>query len=87
MGELSRASDRDSKIILIPLKKHCKTSTDVITLIEQIFNDIQHACELKNFKVKKEMKNGIWERLLDGVILEPNISGIGFNLKKFFRKS
>ena len=77
----------DSKIILIPLKKHCKTSTDVITLIEQIFNDIQNGCELQNFKVKKEMQNGIWKRLRDGVILEPNISGIGFNLKNFFRKS
>lgn len=76
----------DSKIILIPLKKHCKTSTEVITLIEQIFNDIQNASELKNFEVKKEMKDSIWNRLLDGVILEPNISGIGFNLKKFFRK-
>ena len=30
---------------------------------------------------KKEMQNGIWKRLRDGVILEPNISGIGFNLK------
>lgn len=87
MEELGRASDRDSKIILIPLKKYCKTSTDVITLIDQIFNDIQNGSELKNFEVKKEMKNGIWNRLLDGVILEPNISGIGLNLKKFFRKS
>lgn len=87
MGEPSRTSDRDSKIILIPLKKHCKNSTDVITLIEQIFNDIQNSSELQNFKVKKEMQNGIWKRLRDGVILEPNISGIGFNLKNFFRKS
>lgn len=83
----SSAEQLDSKIILIPLKKHCKTSTDVITLIEQIFNDVQNSSELKNFEVKKEMKNGIWKRLLDGVILEPNISGIGFNLKKFFRKA
>ncbi len=83
----SSAEQLDLKIILIPLKKYCKTSTDVITLIEQIFNDIQHGCELENFEVKKEMNNGIWKRLFDGVILEPNISGIGFNLKKFFRKS
>lgn len=71
MGEASRTGDLDSKIILVPLKKHCKTSSDVIALIEQIFNDIQNGSELKNFKVKKEMKNGVWERLFDGVILEP----------------
>ena len=86
MEELSRTSDRDSKIILIPLKKYCKTSSEVITLINQIFNDIQNGSELRNFRVKKEMKDGIWHRLLDGVILEPNFSGIGFDLKKFFRK-
>ncbi len=48
---------------------------------------IQYGPELKNFGVKKEMTKGLWKRLLDGVILEPNISGVGFNLKKFFRKS
>ena len=87
MGELSRTSDRNSKIVLVPLKRYCKTSSDVITLIKQIFNDIQDGTELINFEVRKEMKNGVLKRLFDGVILEPNISGIGFNLKKFFRKS
>ncbi len=87
MDEPSRTGGIDSKIILIPLKKHCKTSSDVITIIEQIFNDIQNGSELKNFEIQKEMTNGIWKRLLEGVILEPNFYGLGFNFKKFFRKS
>ena len=72
------------KIILIPLKKYCKTSTEVISLIIQIFKDIKEEKELKKFSIIKEMKKGIGKRLLDGVILQPNFNGVGIDIKSFF---
>jgi hypothetical protein len=78
--------NNDSKIILIPLKKYCKSSTDVISLINQIFYDISANKELKNFKIAKKMNRGLGKRFLDGVILKPSFSGIGFDLNKFFQK-
>jgi len=84
--DIPSKKDFDSKIILIPLRKCCASTSEVITLITKIFNDIKDKKEIKDFKIKREMKKGVGRRFLDGVILEPNFSGIGFNLKKFFKK-
>ena len=73
-------------MILIPLKDHCKTTTDVIHIIEKIFSDIKEKKALTDFKVKKELKGGIGRAVVDSVILEPNFVGVGFDLKKFFTK-
>ena len=84
--EFSRRNNLLSKIILIPIKKCCKTEQDVISMLTKIFSDIKENKEISNFSVNKEMKKGLGRRLLDGVILEPNIYGVGFNLKKFFKQ-
>lgn len=78
--------DLNTKFILIPLRKCCKSSTEVISLINQIFHDINDKKELKNFSIAKNMKKGIGNYILDGVILQPNFYGVGFNLKTFFNK-
>lgn len=84
--EMNHKPSLKSKIIIIPLKACCSSSTDVINLISKIFTDIKDKKELKDFKITKEMKKGIGRRLLDGVILEPKIAGMGFNLKAFFKR-
>jgi hypothetical protein len=84
--EILHKNELNTKIILIPLKKCCKSSTEVINLINQIFKDINDKKPLEKFEVFKEMKRGIGKRILDGVILKPTISGIGFDLKAFFKK-
>lgn len=76
-------------MILIPFKKCCKNTTEVIDTIERIFIDIENKKDLDNFKVSKTMKRGVGAAIVDAVILEPNISGIGFDFKKlidYFRK-
>jgi len=75
--------ESDLKMVLIPLTKFCKTTTDMINLINKIFNDIQQQKNLDDFRVAKEMKRGIGKALADAVILEPNFAGMGFNVKKW----
>lgn len=70
------------KLILIPLKKFCKTTTDVITLIEKIFNDIKSKKDLSEFRINKELKKGVGRAIADAIILEPNFAGLGFNFNK-----
>jgi len=75
-------SDKELKMILVPLKKLCKTTTEVVGLIEKIFNDIINGKDLNDFRVGKEMKKGVGRAIVDAIILEPKIAGVGFSLNK-----
>jgi hypothetical protein len=80
---LFRESDSNNmKLVLIPLKKFCKTSTEVISLIERIFTDIEAGRDLSEFKIAKEVNKGVGSAIVDSIILEPNFSGVGFSFKK-----
>lgn len=70
------------KLILIPLKKFCSSTTEVVSLIDKLFVDIEMGKDLSGFKIAKEVKRGIGAALADAIIFEPNISGIGFSFKK-----
>jgi len=81
--------ENDLKLILIPLKKFCKTTTEVIQIIEKVFGDIKENKDLYDFKISKEVNKNFGRALVDAIILEPNISGIGFSFNKmanYFRK-
>ncbi|MFV5265214.1 hypothetical protein ACMUMS_16900 [Acinetobacter courvalinii] len=83
-GLYRESTDGSMKLILIPLKKFCSTTTDVISLIEKVFLDIEAGRDLAEFQIAKEVRKGIGAALVDSVILEPNISGIGFNFNKLW---
>jgi len=73
----------DDKLLLIPLKKCCKTTSDVVALIHKIFKDIEEKKELIDFSIQKEIKKKSgWRSAADAFILQPNISGIGVDFKK-----
>jgi hypothetical protein len=83
----NRNFDKDLKLILIPLKKFCNSTTEVVELVEKLFNDIIQKKDLKDFRVSRESKKGFGLALVDSLILEPNIAGVGFNFNnmiKFF---
>lgn len=80
---LNLDKNQNFKLILIPLKKVCNTTTDVALLIEKIFADIELGKDLVNFKITGELKSGVGRAFLDSFILEPNFNGLGFNIKKF----
>lgn len=78
------------KLLIFPLKKYCKDNTEVISLIQKIFHNINLGRDLNDFKIMKDKKKGIGGALAHSIILEPNISGIGFSFNKFvdyFRRS
>lgn len=77
--------ENDLKLILIPLKKFCKTTTEVIQLVEKIFRDIKEKKDLDDFKVAKEMHKTLGKALAEAVILEPNFSGVGFSFNKLIK--
>ena len=82
-------AEGDLKMILFPLKKHCKDTTEVVTLIQQIFTSIKLGKDLDNFGITKEKKKGIGGALVNSILLEPNIYGVGFSFNKlanYFKK-
>lgn len=81
-GLYRESDDGELKLILIPLKKFCSTTTEVVSLIEKLFADITAGKNLSDFKIAKEAQKGIGSAIVDAIILEPNISGVGFSFKK-----
>ena len=75
----------EDALLLIPLKKTCKTADQVVEVVERIFKDIQDRKVLTQFSVAREMRKDTGRVLANAVILQPNLHGIGFDVKKFFR--
>jgi hypothetical protein len=75
-------NEEDIKLILVPFKRFCKNTSDVVTLIEKIFNDIIAEKDLSDFRIAKEMNKGVGKAIVDSIILEPNFSGLGFSFNK-----
>ena len=70
------------KLILIPIKKFCSTITEVVTPIEKLFSDITLEKDIADFRISKEIRKGMGSAIVDSIILEANISGVGFSFKK-----
>lgn len=68
------------KLILIPFKKFCQDDSDVISLIDNIFKNIQEKKDLSKFSILSKINNR--NNLYDAVILQPNFSGIGIDIKQ-----
>jgi hypothetical protein len=80
----SKAEAKDA-LLLLPLRKICKTPDDVVQLIQRVFEDITNKKRLSEFDAVMRMKRGVAGALVDAVILQPNFGGIGFDLRKLFR--
>jgi hypothetical protein len=82
----SKTESKDA-LLSLPLRKVCKTPDDVVQLIQRVFEDITDKKRLSEFDAVKRMKRGVAGALVDAVILQPNVAGIGFDLKEFFRRA
>lgn len=69
-------------MILFPLKKHCQDTSDVIALIQLIFNKIKNQEDLDNFGITREKKKGLGGAIAHSIILEPNFAGMGFSFNR-----
>jgi hypothetical protein len=75
-------------MLIIPLRSACKTTSEVVELIDKLFRDIRDRKTLGDFTVAKELKKGRDGALVDALILQPNFAGVGLDLKglvKFFK--
>jgi hypothetical protein len=70
------------KMILFPLKKYCKDTTEVVSLIQKIFSNIKLEKDLDDFNIAMEKRKGIGGAIADSIILEPNFAGVGFSFNK-----
>jgi hypothetical protein len=77
-----RHHSENMKLIFIPLKRFCKTETDVVDLVSLLFKDIREKKDLVDFKVAREIKAKPFDKIYDALILEPNVNGVGVNVKK-----
>lgn len=75
----------DDKLILIPLRGMCKTSSEVTALIKSIFRDVAAKKPLLNFEVAKKIKAGSKGAISDAIILKPTMWGMGVDLKELIR--
>ena len=78
----------EDRMLLIPLRKSCKTTSDVVNMIDKLFRDIEEKKELTDFEIANKLKKGRNGALVDALILQPNISGLGINFNSiidFFR--
>jgi len=78
--EASKPSD--DNLLLIPLRGQCKTPNDVAPLLDRIFRDIREKKQLSGFDVAREMQRGKNGAVTDALILQPNIYGMGIDLKR-----
>ncbi len=71
------------RFLILPLRTICKTPTDVAALLENIADDIRSGRQLTNFSVKKLIDRSS-SGLSDMIVLQPNIGGVGIDIKKAF---
>jgi hypothetical protein len=79
----SDPENRDA-LLLLPLRKICTSPQEVVDLIQRVFEDIKSKKRLADFQAAKQMRRGVAGALVDAVILQPKIGGVGFDLKKLF---
>jgi len=69
-------------LILIPLRRVCNSTTEVAVLINKLFMDIQQKKALPDFDIAKQIKKGKGRSLVEALILQPNLYGVGVDLHK-----
>lgn len=77
--ELQQKIESDLKLILIPLRKFCRTTSDVVALIDRLFQDISAKKKLTEFKIERKIRKG-GRALADSLILSPDISYSGISM-------
>jgi hypothetical protein len=71
-------------LLLLPLRKICKSAEEVAEVIHRVFEDIKAKKRLSDFQATKKLQQGVGGALVDAAILQPKLGGIGFDLKRFF---
>ena len=84
MSAHERMPDSEIKqsLILLKIRDICPNGQDVVTLLEKIFSDIKNKKRICDFVVTREQRARDRHSFVDALILEPNVSGVGVDLRK-----
>lgn len=74
------AQPTSERMLIIPLRRSCKSTSDVIEPIDKLFADIRERKELMNFRVAQDMQQGSRGAFVDARVLEPSTAGAGIRL-------
>lgn len=80
-GPASHRAPEDA-LVLIPLRRVCETPNDVLRVIDHLFRDISGGKRLTDFEIVNELRGGVGRAIVNALILQPNASGFGIDLKK-----
>lgn len=69
-------------LIFLKIKDICKSPKDVVILLEKIFHDIKQGHAIKDFTIAREQQWSEHGALVDALILEPSLAGLGVDIKK-----
>lgn len=69
-------------MVFLKIRDICKTPSDVVDLMEKVFADIKSKKKIRDFAIAHELQAGEHGALVDALILEPNISGLGVDVRK-----
>jgi len=94
-GGLDHESDEGDlgDIAMIPLKAVCTNPDDFLKIVGSIFDDLDDGLTLRNFRAEKldvlktkehSRLRAMSQRVGKAVMLQPNVGGIGFDLKTLF---
>lgn len=75
-----------ARFLLIPLREVCMTTADVTALLQVLAVDLRSGRSLSGFEIQRVKAKGA-NAAADMVVLQPNIAGIGVDLKEVFRWS
>ncbi len=70
-----------NSLIFIKIRDVCKNPGDVVVLLEKVHQDIKDKKKIKDFTIAREERKGEHGALVDALILEQNIAGVGVNIK------
>lgn len=79
---INSSIEQDLKLVLIPLKKYCKDTGEVVALIQKLFTKIKKGEDLNNFGITKEKKKGLRGALANSIVIEPKFMGMGISFNK-----
>jgi hypothetical protein len=69
-------------LLLIPLRKTCKTPDEVVALSDRLFRDVAAKKALSNYTAAKEIRRGVGTAIVDALVVQPKVAGIGLDLGK-----
>jgi hypothetical protein len=87
LGMVKARSDKplEDALLLIPLRDVCKSGEDVVPLLTNILDDMSKRKRLSGFQVATGLKRGVQGAVVDALVLEPNFSGVGVDIKKLLK--